>query len=144
MTMASVAVFRGASPPIHETLPRTERRAVAEWFAGGAMLAFLVPLVGADLLELHHDLYLLVYFTVVGTFLASFAAHWPIDWRGWLRARLWWSVGTGALVAFAIVRRVQSDASMDHPSARSSGSRQPGGACSTNDGGGSSGNERPR
>jgi hypothetical protein len=114
--MASVAVFGGASPPIHETLPRTQRRAVAEWFVGGAVLAFLVPLVGADLLELHHDLYLLVYFTVVGVFLASFTAHWRIDWRAWLRMELWWSVGTGALVAVAIVRRVLSDPSMDHPS----------------------------
>jgi hypothetical protein len=116
MTMAFVAVSRAASSPIHETMPRTERQEVAEWFAGGAVLAFLVPLVGADLLELHHDLYLLVYFTVVGTFLASFAAHRQIDWRGWLRTRMWWSVGIGAVVAFAIVRKVLSDASMDHPS----------------------------
>jgi hypothetical protein len=97
-------------------LPRTERRAVAAWFAAGAVLAFLVPLIGADLLELHHDLYLLVYFTVVGTFLASFAAHRQIDWRGWLGTKLWWSVGTGAVVAFTIVRQVLSDPSMDHPS----------------------------
>jgi hypothetical protein len=116
MTMASVTVFRGMSPPIHETLPRTERRAVAEWFAAGAILAFLVPLVGADLLELHHDLYLLAYFTVIGAFLASFAAHCQIDWRGWLATKLWWSIGTGAVVAIAIVRRVLSDNAMEHPS----------------------------
>ena len=36
--MTSVAVFRGVSPPIHETLPRTERRAVAEWFAAGCVI----------------------------------------------------------------------------------------------------------
>ena len=114
--MTSVAVFRGVSPPIHETLPRTERRAVAEWFAAGRFSRFWCRWSGSGLLELHHDLYLLVYFTVVGTFLASFAAHRQIDWRAWLGTKLWWSVGTGAVVAFTIVRTVLSDSSMDHPS----------------------------
>ena len=114
--MVSVAAFRSVSPPVHDTLPRAGRRAVTEWFATGTVLAFLVPLVGADLLELHHDLYLLVYFTLMGTFLASFAAHQDIDWRGWLRTNLWWGVGPGAVVAFTIVRRVLSDPSMDRPS----------------------------
>ena len=69
-----------------------------------------------NLLELHHDLYLLVYFTIAGTFLASFAAHADINWRGWFRTRVWWSVGVGVVVAFAIVRKVVSDTSMPHPS----------------------------
>ena len=34
------------------------------WLAGGALLFFLVPLVGTDLLGLQPDLYYLIYFTI--------------------------------------------------------------------------------
>jgi hypothetical protein len=110
--MASVAMSRVVSPPMHATASRSERLDIGRWFVGGAVIVFLFPHVGAGLLELHHDLYLLVYLTVAGTFLASFAANHDVDWRGWLRTRMWWSVGAGALVALAIVRKVLSDPSM--------------------------------
>ena len=114
--MASVAMPRPVLPPLHATLSRTERHHLTEWYVAWAVIVFAVPLIGAGLLELHHDLYLLIYFTVVGTFLASFVAHTHLDWRGWLRTRLWWSVAAGAVVGFAIVRNVMSEASMAHPS----------------------------
>ena len=97
-------------------MSRTERRSVTEWYLAGALIAFAVPLIGASLLGLHHDLYLLVYFTVIGTFLASFVAHTDLDWRGWLRTRMWWSLAVGAAVAVAMVRNVMNQASMAHPS----------------------------
>ena len=96
--MTSVAMSRAVVPPRHATLSGTERHHVTEWYLAGALIAFVIPLVGASLLGLHHDLYLLVYFTVAGTFLASFVAHSQLDWRGWLRTKLWWSIGTGAVV----------------------------------------------
>ena len=114
--MSSIAIPHPALPPLHATLSRTKRQQVMEWYLAGALVAFAVPLIGASLLGLHHDLYLLVYFTVMGTFLASFVAHARLDWRGWLRARLWWSIAAGAVVAFAMVRNVMSKASMAHPS----------------------------
>jgi hypothetical protein len=86
-----------------------------EWYVAWGLIALAVPLIGAGLLELHHDLYLLVYFTVTGTFMASFFAHVHLDWRGWLRTRVGWSVAAGALVGAAIVRNVMSEASMAHP-----------------------------
>ena len=101
--MASVASPRRARPPLQATLSRIERRSVTEWYVAGALIAFTVPLIGAGVLELHHDLYLLDYFTVAGTFLASFVAHTGLDWRGWLRTRLWWSVAVGGVVALAMV-----------------------------------------
>jgi hypothetical protein len=116
--MASVALSRPAAPPLNVAVSRSERHRVAWWYVAGALVACAIPLIGADVLELHHDLFLLAYFTVAGTFLASFAAHSHVDWRGWLRTRMWWSVGTGALVAVAIVRKVLSEASMPHPSGR--------------------------
>jgi hypothetical protein len=114
--MATAAVSRPAVPPSHATVSRSARRQLVTWYAAGAAVGFAIPLVGADLLELHHDLFLLVYFTVAGTFLASFAAHTDIGWRAWLRARMWWSLGAGAVAAFAVVRKVVSEASMPHPS----------------------------
>jgi hypothetical protein len=114
--MTSLAVSHSASPPLHTTLSGTERHRLAMWYIAGAFVAFAIPLLAANLLELHHDLYLLVYFTIAGTFLASFAAHAGVDWSSWLRTRAWFSIATGAAVAFAIVRKVMSDASMPHPS----------------------------
>ena len=93
--MASVASPRHALPPLRATSSRTERRSVTVWYVAGALVAFAVQLFAASLLELHHDLYLLVYFTVTGTFLASFVAHTDLEWRGWLRTRTWWSVAVG-------------------------------------------------
>ena len=114
--MAVAATPRLALPPRHATLSRVERHHVTDWYLAGAVLAFAIPLIAVDLLELHHDLFLLIYFTLAGTVLASFVAHVHFDIRGWLRARLWWSVGVGAVVAFALVRKVMTDASMAHPS----------------------------
>ena len=114
--MTSVATSRAVVPPRHATLSGTERHHVTEWYLAGALIAFVIPLVGASLLGLHHDLYLLVYFTVAGTFLASFLAHSQLDWRGWLRTKLWWSIGTGAVVGAALARTVMNEASMPHPS----------------------------
>ena len=116
------AMPRPVLPPLHATLSRTERHHLAEWYIAWALIVFAVPLIGAGLLELHHDLYLLIYFTVMGTFLASFVAHTHLDWRGWLPTRLWWSIAAGAVVGFAIVRNVFSEASMAHPSGSSTGS----------------------
>ena len=93
-----------------------QRRHALEWFAGGAALVFVVSVVGADLLELHHDLYLLVYFTIVGTFLASFFAHTKRDLMSMFRTNIAWSLALGAVVAFALVRTVASDPSTAHPS----------------------------
>ncbi len=112
--MTSVAMPRRSSCAA-EAPAATEPGHPLRWYLAAALVSFAIPLVGADVLELHHDLYLLVYFTVAGTFLASFAAHVSIDWRGWLGTRRWWSVGAGLLVAFAIVRKVLSEAAMPHP-----------------------------
>jgi hypothetical protein len=114
--MASIAMSRPASAPLRTRLSSVERHHVVTWYIASLSVAFAVPFVGVDLLGLHHDLYLLIYFTVAGTLLASFAAHLQLDWRSWLRTNVWWTVAAGAAVAFAIVRNVMSEASMPHPS----------------------------
>src|SRR3954463_7529676 len=112
--MTSVSVPRiaaGARTPPSAALPAIvgRRRHALEWFGGGAALAFLVSFVGADVLELHHDLYLLIYFTIVGVFLATFFAHTRCDLIPMFRRNLAWSVGAGAIVAFALARTVSND-----------------------------------
>jgi hypothetical protein len=114
--MATVAIARRPASPLPAASPRSTRHHLFEWYVAGALVAFAIPFIAASLLELHHDLFLLVYFTIAGTFLASFAAHARVDWRGWLRTRMWWSIGVGAAVALAIVRKVLMEASMAHPS----------------------------
>lgn len=114
--MTSIAMSRPGRAPLRTALTSVDRRHILEWYLVALVVGFLIPFVGVNLLGLHHDLYLLVYFTVAGTFLASFAAHAGIDWRGLLRTRLWWSLGIGAAVAFATVRNVMNEASMPHPS----------------------------
>ncbi len=112
--MTAVASSHRGPPPA--AAPATIKRGrLLRWYLAGALVSFAIPLMGADVLELHHDLYLLVYFTVAGTFLTSFAAHAGIDWKRWLAPRRWWSVGAGVLVAFAIVSKVLREAAMPHP-----------------------------
>ena len=75
--MATVAVARRPAPPRAACL-RSTRHHLLEWYVAGRLVAFAIPLIATNLLELHHDLFLLVYFTIAGTFLASFvAAHTP-------------------------------------------------------------------
>ena len=80
------------------------------------MLAFATSYVGTDLLGLHHDLYYLVYFTVMGTFLASFWAHTKGGLRPMFRTNLAWSLVLGAVVAAALTQTVLRDPSTTHPS----------------------------
>jgi hypothetical protein len=117
--MTSVSVPRVAAgartrPGARPAVVGRQRHAL-EWFGGGTALAFVVSFVGADVLELHHDLYLLIYFTIIGTFLATFFAHARRDLLSMFRMNLAWSVGVGAIVAFALTRTVLNDPSTTHP-----------------------------
>jgi hypothetical protein len=85
------------------------------WFAAGAVLLFGVTFVGSGLLELQHDLYYLIYFTIAAGFMVAFTTSTRTDWRGQLRPRLGWSVAIGAALAVVGVRRVLGDASTPHP-----------------------------
>jgi cell division protein FtsW (lipid II flippase) len=45
------------------------------WFVAGLVLTFLVPFTFSSVLNLQHDLYLLVYFVVVSLFLAAYVVQ---------------------------------------------------------------------
>lgn len=85
------------------------------WLAGGAALTFTVSAVGTTVLGLHHDLYYLVYLTFALGYLGWFVTRTGIDVRGSLRRNLWWSLGVGLLVAFAVARQIMSGEGTAHP-----------------------------
>jgi hypothetical protein len=95
---------------------RMSSRRVLSWFAAGAALSFVVSFVGADILELHHDLYYLVDLTVMGTFLASFLVRVRRQLFPMFRSAMPWSLVLGAVVAGALVQTVLRDPSTSHPS----------------------------
>ena len=118
MTLAHLPGHVAGGPPPATSLPdaATQLRTPLEWFAGGVVLSFAVAWIAADVLELHHDLYLLVYFTVVGTFLASFLAHTWTELRNMLATNVWWSIGVGAVVGLALMQNVMREESTTRPS----------------------------
>jgi len=95
--------------------PMRPVRALA-WLAGGAVLTFVVSLVGTDLLGLHHDLYYLLYFTIVLAYLAAFVARAGLDWRRVVTRNLAWSVGLGVLVGAAVARQILAQPGTARPS----------------------------
>ena len=104
-------------PPAHpEMRPRSHATAgPLLWLAGGAVLFFLVPFVGTDVLGLQPDLYYLVYFTVAlgwfGAFLASYLTQlrdlWPLN-----RAR---SLVVGAVAGIGVAAVVFGSDGTGHP-----------------------------
>lgn len=85
------------------------------WLAAGAVLFFLVPLVGADLLELQRDLYYVVYFTVALAWFAAFLAAKGPDLAGFWSHHLGRSLVVGAVVALLLVAVVLNGAGTDRP-----------------------------
>ena len=98
-----------------QTRPRSRNVSVLAWFVGFAVMVLAVPFVVADVVELHHDLYYLVYGSLVVLYVAVFMARVPCDWRRALRNNLGLSLGVGVLVGAVAVRQVLSDDSTDHP-----------------------------
>ena len=71
--------------------------------------------MGADLLTLNRDLYYVIYFTVVLSFLAAFLGRTRVDWPSLLRRRLLWSLALGVIVAIPAVFNVLSDPATTRP-----------------------------
>jgi len=85
------------------------------WFTVIATLAFLVPVIGTTVLELQHDLYLLIYFTITLAVLGVYATRAGVDVGA--RLRRYWpaSLALGALLAVFVVRNLLDGASTPHP-----------------------------
>ena len=92
---------------------RTDRRLQqAAWFAGVSAIAFIVPLVFSSWLELHHDVYYLVYFATVAAVLTSYVRVNDIDVtevvaRSW-KFSLVLGLASGAFVTWSVLGRIDS------------------------------------
>jgi len=100
--------------PRIRTGPRLQQ---AAWFAGVSALAFLIPLVFSSWLELHHDVYYLVYFASVAAVLAIYVRDSDINItevvaRSW-KLSLALGLASGAFVTWGVLGRI---ASTPHPS----------------------------
>jgi len=95
--------------------PAPSRRAALGWLLGGAAVALATSFTASDLIGLHHDLYLLIYMTVVLGYLAWFASRSGLAWRRILRTNLWWSLAVGAIAGFAVMRQIADQGGTSHP-----------------------------
>ncbi len=85
------------------------------WLGAGAILFFLVPLVGTGWLELQPDLYYLGYFTVAVSFFIAFVATYASVLRPLWTVNLWQSLVVGALVGAALALGIFNQAATPHP-----------------------------
>src|SRR5687768_9260783 len=85
------------------------------WFVAGAGAAFLVPFVFSSLLELHHDLYLAIYFGFVIGLMTLYVRQTHIDVRELLSRNWRWGLVAGALVGVPVVRNVFDETETARP-----------------------------
>lgn len=91
------------------TEPRLKQLA---WFAGVSAIAFLVPLVFSSWLQLHHDVYYLVYFAIVAAVLATYVRASDIDVteviaRNW-KLSVALGCASGAFVTWSVLGRIDA------------------------------------
>ncbi len=84
------------------------------WLAGGMLLFFLVPLVGADMLALQPDTYYLIYFTVAVAWFTVFVSAYAAELHDLWRNNLGLSLVVGAVAGAALVAMVLGQAGTDH------------------------------
>lgn len=115
-TRNSALVHRIHTPtPVREPSTSEGTGSLLLWLGAGAILFFLVPLVGTDWLELQPDLYLLGYFTVAVSFFVAFLFTHASVLRPLWTAHLWQSLLVGALVGAALAIGVFNQAATPHP-----------------------------
>jgi uncharacterized membrane protein YsdA (DUF1294 family) len=85
------------------------------WLFGGALLFFIVPFLGTDVLGLQPDLYYLCYFTIAVIWFAAFLATYRAQLRDLWRVNWKWSLLVGALAGGAVAAIVFRSAATAHP-----------------------------
>jgi hypothetical protein len=104
------------SKPVSRAAADSESWAVQlRWFAAAALVGFAVPLVGSSVLELHHDLYLGIYFAAVLGLCAAYANATRLDLRATFTRH--WKLGLvlGVVFGVALVRNVFSEDATPRP-----------------------------
>jgi hypothetical protein len=100
--------------PVARTVPHAVRQLA--WFALVCSVAFLVPYLGVSVLDLHHDLFYLVYFVTTIALIGSYGRIEQVDPLEVFRPSVRWSLGLGVVVAaFLIVNVLRSEDATDRP-----------------------------
>jgi hypothetical protein len=86
------------------TAPRTLRHFA--WFAGGNVVAFLIPYLGVSVLDLQHDVFYLAYFLVTLAVVAAYVRLEHVAVAEMFRGRRRWSLGIGVVLAVFLVFNV--------------------------------------
>jgi hypothetical protein len=87
----------------------------AAWFAFVAAAAFLIPLVGVSLLDLHHDLYYLLYFATTVALLVTYVREERVELRRILTGAWPWSLGVGIVIGVAQIFNILGEDATDRP-----------------------------
>ncbi len=85
------------------------------WLAGSAVLFFLVPFLGTDVLGLQPDLYYLCYFTVALIWFAAFLGTYRDLLHDLWRSNWAWSLVVGALAGIVVAGIVFGSDATGHP-----------------------------
>ena len=93
----------------------TSARTQLLWFAAGAAAAFGVPYVFSSLLDLHHDVYLAVYFAFVATLMTTYVRRNQIDLREAVRRNWRWALIAGVIVGIPVVSNVFTETETARP-----------------------------
>ncbi len=85
------------------------------WFAGACLVSFAVPFIGSSVLGLQHDVYLGIYFIVVGGGFVAYTLGTGLDVPATLRRHWKLGVALGIVMGVALVRNVLSDHATPRP-----------------------------
>jgi hypothetical protein len=90
--------------PVSRAFPGAVRHLA--WYAGVCAVAFLVPYLGVSVLDLHHDLFYLVYFAITSAVVVTYVRVERVDVAEIFRGRRRWSLGVGVVLAGFLVFNV--------------------------------------
>ena len=101
----------------HTSRPTTTSPWIAQlrWFTVGAAAAFFVPFLFSGVLDLHHDVYLAVYFAFVTGLVTVYVRSNEIDLGAVIRRNWKWGVAAGVVVGVPVVRNVFTETETARP-----------------------------
>jgi hypothetical protein len=90
-------------------------RTQLRWFGTAAVVGFAVPYLGSSVLELHHDVYLAIYFASVLTLFATYVRNTGL--AVWTTLTRHWKLGSllGIVFGVVLVRNVFSEDATPRP-----------------------------
>ncbi|MBN2365323.1 MAG: hypothetical protein EH225_04945 [Calditrichaeota bacterium] len=78
------------------------------WIIPGIMVAFLSSFIFADLLDIPRDLYYLIYFVIILSFLIFYIRKTNLHLKKWFSRRLVWGIILGIIFAILMIQNVLS------------------------------------